>query len=236
MIVKVARAKLFVSNGMDLDLWIDDLILRSGNRELQKGNRGFVDCSRGIRKLEIPTGRVDPSMGDIHVYGNPHYLMDPANAITAAGNIAAGLIEVDPAGRAQYQSQYQQFAAEIKRRLEGWRAQLAPFKGAELVTYHRNWVYFCSRFGLVEFATVEPKPGIAPSAGHVNNVIQAMKREKVKVVLSENFRSKRFPDLISRAADAKAVYVPVLVQGEPGIDSYFELFDSIVGRLAGALR
>ena len=236
MIVKVAKAKLFVSNGMDLDLWIDDIILRSGNRDLQKGNRGFVDCSNRVRKLEIPTGRIDPSMGDIHVYGNPHYLMDPANAITAAGNIAAGLIEIDPAGKGHYQERYKAFTEALSGKLKEWKAQLQPFHGAKLVTYHKTWVYFCNRFGLREFGTVEPKPGIAPSAGHVNSVIQAMKRENVKIVLSENFRSKRFPDLIARATGAKAVYVPVMVQGEPGIDNFFELFDAIVRRLAAALR
>ena len=236
MIVKVARAKLFVRTGMDLDIWVDDVVLRSGNRDLQKGSRGYVDCSVGIRKQEIPAGRLDPSMGDIHVFGNPHYLLDPANAITAAGNIAAGLIAVDPDGKAHYRSRYQSFDAELRRRLEGWKSQLAPFRGAEIVTYHRTWVYFCSRFGLKEAATVEPKPGIAPSGGHINSLVQAMKRERIKVVLAENFRSKRFPDLISRATGAKAVYVPIAVEGEPGIDSYFELFDAIAGRLAAALR
>ncbi len=236
MIVKVARAKLFVRVGMDLDIWVDDVLLRSGKQDLQRGNRGHVDCSVGVRKLDIPTGRLDPSMGDIHVYGNPHYLLDPANAITAAGNIAAGLIDVDPGGKAQYESRYQEFARELNQKLNGWRAQLAPYRGAQIATYHKTWIYFFTRFGLKEAGFVEPKPGIAPSGGHVSNLIQSMKRNSVKVVLAENFRSKRFPDLISRKTGAKAVYVPAMVQGEPGIDSYFELFDAIVGRLAAALR
>ena len=236
MIVKVARAKLFVRVGMDLDSWVDDVILRSGKTDLQRGNRGHVDCSAGVRKLEIPSGRLDPSMGDIHVYGNPHYLLDPANAIVAAGNIAAGLIEVDPAGKAAYQSRYQEFAREINRKLKEWKAQLDPFRGSPVVTYHKTWIYLFTRFGLREAGFVEPKPGIAPSGGHVNGLIQAMKREGAKVVLAENFRSKRFPELISRATGARAVYVPSAVQGEPGINSYFELFDTIVGRVAAALK
>ena len=236
MIVRVARAKLFVRNGMDLDLWVDDVILRSGNRNLQKGNRGHVDCSNGIRKLEIPTTAIDPSMGDIHVYGNPHYLMDPANAITAAGNIARGLIDSDSAGKGYYEERYRAFDAALRRKLDDWGAQLKPFRNMPVVTYHKTWVYFANRFGLREFGTVEPKPGIPPSGGHVSGLIQSMKREGVKVVVSENFRSKRFPDLISRATGAIAVYVPIGVQGEGGIDTYLQLFDAFVSRLAAALK
>src|SRR5207247_4130578 len=120
--------------------------------------------------------------------------------------------------------------------LDGWRGQLAPYRGHLVTTYHRSWVYFMTRFGLKEFGTIEPKPGIPPSPGHVNNLEREMKADHVNVMLVEDFRSHRYPDIIARATGSKAVYVPLAVEGEPGVSNYFQLFDTIVGSLAAALK
>src|SRR5258708_5038579 len=236
MVVKVAHAQVFARIGMDLDIWADGILEKAGNAQVMKGGRGYCDCSKGLRVQEIPPAKLDPSMGDIHVYGNPHYLMDPANGILAANNLAAAMAAVDAAGRTYYGQQLTNFASEIKTKLAGWRAELAPFRGKPVTTYHRSWVYFMSRFGLTEFGTIEPKPGIPPSPGHVGNLEKEMKIDHVTAMLVEDFRSHRFPDLIAKGTGAKAVYVPLAVEGEPGVDNYFKLFDTIVGRLAAGLK
>lgn len=236
MVVKMAHAQVFARIGMDLDIWADGVLEKSGNAQVMKGGRGYCDCSKGLHVQEIPPAKLDPSMGDIHVYGNPHYLMDPANGILAANNLAAAMAAVDPAGRAYYGQQLTNFASEIKSKLNGWRSELAPFKGKPVTTYHRSWVYFMTRFGLTEFGTIEPKPGIPPSPGHVQNLEKEMKNDHVTAMLVEDFRSHRFPDLIAKSTGAKAVYVPLAVEGEQGVDSYFKLFDTIVGRLAAGLK
>jgi ABC-type Zn uptake system ZnuABC Zn-binding protein ZnuA len=236
MVVKLSRAKVFARIGMDLDIWADGVLEKSGNGLVMKGGRGYCDCSRGLHVQEIPQAKLDPSMGDIHVYGNPHYLMDPANGIVAANNIAAALAAVDPAGRTYYSQQLVDFANQIKSKLSGWSDMLRPYRGHSVTTYHRSWVYFMTRFGLKEFGTIEPKPGLPPSPGHVNDLEREMKADKVKVMLVEDFRSRRFPDLIARDTGAKTAYVPLSVQGEPSVDNYFKLFDTIVGRLAAAFK
>ncbi len=236
MVVKLAKAQVFARIGMDLDMWADSLLERAGNSQVAKGGKGYADCSTNLKVQEIPPAKLDPSMGDIHVYGNPHYLVDPANGILAAGNIAAALIKVDPAGYQTYHNNFVAFGEEVKRRLAGWSAQLAPYRGSLVTTYHRSWVYFMTRFGLKEFGTIEPKPGIQPSAGHVNDLTREMKADKVRAMLVESFRSHRFPDLISQQTGAKAVYVPFAVGAEPEASDYFKLFDVIVGRLASALK
>jgi zinc/manganese transport system substrate-binding protein len=236
MVVKLARAQVFARIGMDLDLWADGVLEKSGNAQVMRGGRGYADCSANLKVQEIPPAKLDPSMGDIHVYGNPHYLMDPANGILAAGNIAAALIRVDPSNQPYYNERFQAFGKEIVSRLNQWKAALAPYRGSLVTTFHRSWVYFMSRFGLKEYGTIEPKPGLPPSPGHVNNLIREMKNDKVRVMLIEDFRSHRFPDLIAQQTGAKAAYVPLAVEGEPGVDTYFKLFDTIVGRLAAALK
>src|SRR2546423_12860880 len=137
MVVKLSRAQVFARIGMDLDMWAAPLLDRSGNPAIMRSGKGYADCSVNLRVQEIPPARLDPSMGDIHVYGNPHYLMDPANGILAAGNIAAALIRVDPAGQPEYHKNFVEFGNEIKSRLGKWQAELSSARGALGTTYHR---------------------------------------------------------------------------------------------------
>jgi ABC-type Zn uptake system ZnuABC Zn-binding protein ZnuA len=236
MVVKVSRAQVFARIGMDLDMWADSILEKAGNRSVMRGGRGYADCSLGIKPLEVPTTKLDPSMGDIHVYGNPHYLLDPANGIIAAGNIAAALIRVDPANREYYVQRHQAFGRDLLNALNRWRGMLAPYRGAQVVVYHRSWAYFMARFGLTELGSIEPKPGIPPSPGHVNDLVHAMRSAGVRVMLMENFRARRFPDMIEKQTGARAVFVPGAVDAEPGVDSYIRLFDVIVSRLSAAFK
>jgi zinc/manganese transport system substrate-binding protein len=236
MVVKVARAQIVARIGMDLDIWLDPILDKAGNSKVAKDGPGYADCSRNLVVQEPPPPSINPAMGDIHQFGNPHYLLDPANGILAAGNIAAALIRVDPGNQPYYHQRFKAFGEQLKDKLDDWRKQLAPFKGTQLVVYHKTWVYFMSRFGLKEFSAIEPKPGIQPSQGHVNGLIAEMKSRGIKAVMAENFRSHRFPDLISSQTGAKVVYVPVAVDAEPGVDTYVKLFDTIVSRVAGALK
>jgi len=234
MALELSRAKLFVRVGMDLDLWADDLLAAARNASILRGASGYVDCSVGVRKLEVPTGRVDPSMGDIHIYGNPHCLFDPANAKIAARNILEGLKRVDPANAQEYQRRYEAFVQRVDEHLNRWHQILAPYKGTLVVVYHKSLPYFLQRFGLQELATVEPKPGIPPSPGYLREVIARMKNTGCKVILIEHFRPRRFPDAIARETGAKVVVLPAAV-GAEGTTDYFSMIDAMVNRIAAAL-
>jgi len=234
MALELSRAKLFVRVGMDLDLWADDLLAAARNASILRGASGYVDCSVGVRKLEVPTGRVDPAMGDIHIYGNPHYLFDPANAKIAARNILEGLKRVDPANAQEYQRRYEAFVQRVDEHLNRWHQILAPYKGTLVVVYHKSLPYFLQRFGLQELATVEPKPGIPPSPGYLREVIARMKNTGCKVILIEHFRPRRFPDAIARETGAKVVVLPAAV-GAEGTTDYFSMINAMVNRIAAAL-
>ncbi len=236
MVTKISHAQIVARVGMDLDVWLDGILEKAGNTQVMKSGKGYVDCSTNLHVQEIPPAKLDPSMGDIHVYGNPHYLTDPANGILVAGNIAAALIKVDPANQPYYRQHFLDFGNQVKENLARWTKELAPYKGSLITTYHRSWVYFMSRFGFKEFGTIEPKPGIQPSQGHVNELVKEMKTDKVRVMVVEDFRSHRYPDLIATQTGSKAVYVPLNVGADPAADTYFHLFDVIVGRLAAAFK
>jgi ABC-type Zn uptake system ZnuABC Zn-binding protein ZnuA len=234
MALELSRAKLFVRVGMDLDLWADDLLTAARNAAILRGASGYVDCSVGIRRIEVPTGRVDPSMGDVHIYGNPHYLFDPVNAKVAARNILEGLKRVDPANTQEYQRGYDAFVARIDEHLKRWQQALSPHKGMPVVEYHKTLTYFLQRFGLQQLATLEPKPGIPPTPSHLREVVARMKNAGCKVILIEHFRPRRFPDAIARETGAKVVVLPAAV-GAEGTTDYFSMIDAIVNRIAAAL-
>ena len=234
MALELSRAKLFVRVGMDLDLWADDLLTAARNAAILRGASGYVDCSVGIRRIEVPTGRVDPSMGDVHIYGNPHYLFDPVNAKVAARNILEGLKRVDPAQAQEYQRGYEAFVERVDDHLKRWQQALSPHTGMPVVEYHKTLTYFLQRFGLQQLATLEPKPGIPPTPSHLREVVARMKNAGCKVILIEHFRPRRFPDAIARETGAKVVVLPAAV-GAEGTTDYFSMIDAIVNRIAAAL-
>jgi zinc/manganese transport system substrate-binding protein len=232
---RVARANVIVRVGLDLDMWFDSLINSSGNGRVARGAAGYVDASVGITKLEVPNQQITGASGDIHVYGNPHYFYDPLNAKFIAYNIALGLDRVAPAHAATFNANYKAFMANIDRYMSGWTAALAPYKGRKVAIYHASAIYFLHRFGLQEAGTLEPRPGIPPSAAHVQNLIHNMKAGGVKAVVVESIYPRQFPDMVVRETGAKLGITPYNI-GALGTQSYFQLIDKWVQVYRQALQ
>lgn len=133
----MATADLFLTTGMDLELWVPTLIDKSHNSRIREGTPGYVSISQGMRFLQIP---VNPSrtVGDTHIYGNPHVHTDPLKGIQIAENVMNALSKVDPPGSEYYEANYQSFRSEILRRLFG--AKLLQLVGADqLIRLGETW-------------------------------------------------------------------------------------------------
>lgn len=233
-VVKVARAEVFVRCGMDLDMWADSLIASARNPKVSPGGPGYVDASARMRKQQVPAGGINGASGDVHPMGNPHYWYDPKNGVVAAYEILLALRKVDPAHASTYDANYSHFSAEINTKLAGWEQKLAPYKGHSFVAYHEEWVYFAQRFGLREFGFLEPKPGIAPSGGHVTALGQQMKAGGCKAIILGSIYSRRYADLIAKTTGAQVSVVPYSVGGM-GTHTYIEYIDAIVDGFKKAL-
>jgi len=120
--------------------------------------------------------------------------------------------------------------------LGGWMGRMMPLRGKPIVTYHKNWVYFVTLFGLDNAGTVEPKPGIPPSAKHVADLVQLMRDRHIRILLAANYFDEKQVRGVASRVDAVPVIVPLYVGGEPGIDDYFQLFDLWANRLLAAGR
>ena len=230
LMLKVRRADIYVKVGLDLDAWSRQLIDGSRNAGLV-----VVDPSAGIEVLQVPTFKVDASHGDLHAYGNPHYWLDPANVRPIGEAILEGLARVAPQHAATFRANLDAYVKRVDAATAGWQQRLAPFGGAQLVSFHNSWPYFEKRFGLRVVEFLEPKPGVPPTPTHIAALQELLKSGRVKAILMESYFDDRVPAMLSRTTGVPLVKVPILVGGAPGVDDQLALFDTITRELAAAL-
>ena len=257
--IQLRKADLFIRIGLELERGWESLVLEgSRNRKIQIGSAGHLDVSSNIERLEVPVGEISRAMGDVHPLGNPHYWLDPYNGRKIALTIANTLGAMDPENAADYAANAAAFSRQIdmamfgipadesmwQRQLngeldsaaEGWHALMAPHRGKKVVTYHRSWTYFLRRFGLVSAGELESKPGIAPSPGHLKNLIESMNGSDVPVLIVASFKSNKAPDLVAAKTGVKVVKVPYSTHGNAAADTYIAMIDQVVRQVAAAFN
>ncbi|UCH10999.1 MAG: zinc ABC transporter substrate-binding protein [Fidelibacterota bacterium] len=228
--LKVKKADLYLMVGMELDLWSDRIIDGSRNRKLR-----IVDCSKDIERLEVPTRKVDASLGDIHRFGNPHYWLDPVNGKVLARTITEALVEADPEGRAVFEANLAEFERQVDERLAHWLEEYASLKDRKIMFYHNSWPYFTRRFGLETVQFLEPKPGVPPSPAHLNRLLDIVQKDTILVVGMESYFSDQTPRFLADRTGAKVIKLAQSVEALPGVDSYLDVFDYNLHALAEAL-
>ena len=185
--------------------------------------------------MNVP-GNVTRAAGDVHALGNPHFMTDPIIAKTVALHIAQAFAAVDSPNAAFYDANYKKFEATINAKLQEWGAAMLPFKGQSVVAYHDSWVYFAHRFGLNIEIFLEPKPGIPPSPSHLAEVIEKMKAQKIKAIIVEPFHDRKIAEKVASSTGAKVVDFAQYPGAFPGSDTYVKLIDTLVSRLAAAMK
>jgi len=236
LMLKLRRADLLIENGLELDSWAEVAVQGANNPKIIRGAPGRIDASRGIQVLDVPAARVDRSMGDVHPLGNPHYSLDPGQAPIITQNIVDGLARLAPDERAAFEKNRQAFLARLNEAMARWAQTLEPVKGAKVVVYHPQWIYVLNRFGLVQAATLEDRPGIPASPAHLTRIIRQMKEERIKVLIVEPWNDVKLATRVADEAGAKAVVLASMVGGVKGTDSYIAALDHNVNALAQALR
>lgn len=238
MIRRAYQADLLVLIGADLEIgWLPPLLETARNGRVLPGAPGYLDLSASIPLLDKPTGPVSRAQGDVHARGNPHYWLDPRNGLRMAQAIGARLSELDPAHATDYRARLTAFQQELERRMPAWQASLAGLKDKPVVAYHTSLVYLADAFGFRIVGEVEPKPGIPPNAAHLQQLIQTISAQRIGVLIMEAYYERRSADYLARETGIKLVVLPQSVGAQPGIATYFDLFDAIVAafKAAGAV-
>jgi len=229
--IKVKQADIYLMVGMELDQWAEQIIDGSRNRHLH-----IVDCSEDIQRLEVPTRKVDASMGDIHPNGNPHYWLDPENGKAIAATITRSLKEVDPRHAVEYDQNLQTFLSSLDTLEAQWATEFADLRGQSVVYYHDTWPYFNQRFGLNAAAYIEPKPGIMPTPTHLDHLIRVIRDQQVKVIAMEPYFSRKAPDFLAEKTGIKIVRMAQSVDAEKGTETYQKMLTYNLQTLKDALE
>jgi zinc/manganese transport system substrate-binding protein len=229
------RADLLVQVGFGCEhAFLPALIEASKNPRIQYGRPGYIDCSIGIRPLAVPKS-TDHSEGDVHPYGNPHFILDPVLAKTAIKHIYDALVETDPAHTADYTKNRDAYLKKLDAKIAEWQQLAKPLHGVKFISYHEEWEYFAERFGMKVFGTIELKPGIDPTPRHVEQLVAGMKAENVPIVVREPQFPEKVPRLIAQQTGAKLVKLPIMPGGVPHTDTYIEMVDYNVRTMLAAV-
>jgi len=260
----LSNADLWITTGMDLEIWSTTLLDKARNKQIMDGEIGFVSVSDGVNILQ-KVEKADRTEGDVHLMGNPHINTGPLNWKIIATNITTGLIKVDPTNASDYQSNLKAFNDQVDRamfgdelvdifgsemlsrllenktlftfleneyqgeklteKLGGWLKQMEPLRGKKIVAYHKNWIYFIENFGLEIVGYIEPKPGIPPSAKHVQKMIGIIEDQNINLMLVASYFEKNSARMIEEKTGIKALFLPLYVGGIPEITDNFQLVD-----------
>jgi len=271
----LSKADLWITTGMDLEVWSTTLLDKARNKQIMDGEIGFVSVSDGVEVLQ-KVEKADRTEGDIHLMGNPHINTGPLNWKVIATNIATGLSKVDPAHATTYRQNLEAFNTEVDRalfggelvemfggemlsnlllnhtldeflereyqgyklekKLGGWLKEMQPYRGRKIIAYHKNWAYFTETFGLEIVGYIEPKPGIPPSARHVQQMIQLIEDQGITLMLVASYFEKNSAQMIEDKTGIKALFLPLFVEGIPEVTDNFELVDYWIEQIAGHIQ
>jgi len=236
-VLELAKADVWAFVGLDLEIgWMPLLIDGARNAKIRPGGAGYVDVSKVIPVIDIPSGNVDRSQGDVHALGNPHYWLDPANGRRIAWLFRDKFTQLDPNGATTYTANAKAFEARLGAAEQAWAADLAAIKGKPVVAWHTSWRYFAEFTGMNIVGFMEPKPGVPPSPAHLAGLIQTMKRTGAKVIVMEPFYDRKTADFVASKTGATVLVLPPSVGGKKGIDDYIDLMKYDISQLAAAVR
>ena len=235
-ILQMRRADLFAFVGLDLEIgWMSLLVDGSRNPRIRPGAPGYVDVSKVIPVIDVQTGPVDRSQGDIHPLGNPHYWLDPQNGRRIARLFAERFAELDPAGAGIYEQNRRRFDERLTEAERGWQGARARIRGKSIVAWHTSWRYLASYSGANIVGFMEPKPGVPPSPSHLAGLIMTMQRTGAKVIVMEPFYQRKTADFVASKTGARVLVLPPSVGGIRGVDDYIALMRHNLTTLAAAI-
>jgi zinc/manganese transport system substrate-binding protein len=235
-VTKLNRADALVVQGMGLEhAFLPALLEVASNPKILPTGAAYIDASVYVRPLEVPTSQ-NRAQGDLHPLGNPHFNLDPVQGKEMARAIAEGLARVDPAGASAYQAGLARYTALLDAKIAEWEQLAAPLRGVKAVSYHQDLIYLADRYGLVLVGTIETKPGVPATPGHVEALVDTMQREQVKLVIREVAYELPLARTVAERTGAQLVTISTLAGGLPGTQTYVDSIDANLRALLTAVQ
>ncbi|MSQ50765.1 MAG: zinc ABC transporter substrate-binding protein [Betaproteobacteria bacterium] len=234
LIARMRSADLVVCTGSELEIgWLPLLLTQSGNGRVRPGGDGYFEASQFVAKLEVPR-IVDRAQGDVHPGGNPHIHTDARNIGRVAEALAARLAKVDAANAGVYAVRSRDFLLRWRVALARWEQQALAIKGARVIVYHREYSYLINWLGLREAGSLEPKPGLPPTPGHLAELLSLVQRDPARWIIYSPYNDPRAAAFFSERGRIPAIMLPFTVGGSDKAKDLAGLFDDTIARLLAA--
>ena len=231
LIARVRRADLVVCTGAELEAgWLPVLLRRAGNPAVQPGTSGYFEAADHVSMLEKPAS-LDRAQGDVHARGNPHIHLDPRNIEHVASALGARLAALDPAHATSYRAALADFERRWQAARARWEQQAQPLRGMPVVVHHPSWVYLNQWLGLRQITSLEPKPGVAPTARQLAEILDLLQATPARVVIRTPYQDPRPSAWLHERAGLPVLELPFTVGGNQQASDLFGLFDSTLALL-----
>lgn len=231
LIAKARRADLLFCTGAELEAgWLPVLLRKANNPVIQPGNTGHLMATDYVELLDQRQS-VDRSEGDVHAAGNPHIQTNPHNMLPVARELTRRLAVIDPDGGAYYRERLADFERKFSAAISDWEQRAGQLNGARLVTHHKSWIYLLDWLGMESAGTLEPRPGIPPSTGHLAQLLEQLKQAPADMIIHASYRDDRAAQWLSGRSGITVVSVPESVGGTEQASDLFSFYDDLVGRL-----
>lgn len=232
----VSKADLFVFAGLDLEAWADPLLEAAGRPKHFRGGERNLDLSQGIRLLGAPEGPVSRTMGDIHIFGNPHYAMNPENLKIMAESIATKLSTIDPANAGSYRDNLRAFLGRLDTKIIEWKALCAHCAGKEIYSYHKDIDYLALFLGIRVEQYLEPMPGVPPTPRHLRFLEEYARKNSVRAIALPTYFPRETAEVLGRKIGAPVVTVCQHVGEIEGTEDIFNFFDMNIKNISQTLK
>jgi len=223
--VLLNRADVVILMGLEIEhAFLPALLEAARNPKILRDAPGYIDCSVYVTPLDVPT-RLDRALGDQHPVGNPHINLDPVRGKDMARALADGLTRNYPEYEATFKKNLDTYLTTLDAAIARWEQEAKPLHGIKLVSYHPDMLYFAERFGMEAVGTIEIRAGVDPTPGHIAELQERMRREKVGLVVRELHYPAGLAETIAQSTGATLVELPAMVGGVPEAKDYLSFID-----------
>jgi zinc/manganese transport system substrate-binding protein len=234
-VTKLNRADALVVQGLGLEhAFLPALLEVARNPAIAPGQPAYIDASLYVEPLELPSS-LSRAQGELHPLGNPHFNLDPVQGRKMARAIEEGLERVDPAGTESYRQGLARFLSQLDEKIASWQALAGPLRGKKVISSHVDLPYLAQRYGFAVIGTLEYKPGVPATPGHLEELVALGQREHVDLVVHEVAFEGSLPRTVGEKIGAPVATISVMTGGLPGASSYLSFVEANLQALTQAL-
>lgn len=235
LIAQLRSADAVICTGASLESgWLPTLQQRAGNPRVQDGAPGLFMAASAVTLIDPQPGAGgNPFAGDVHAEGNPHLHADPQRMLAVARAWSARLQQLFAAQQTQIAQREAAFTAQWRQRIAAWEQRAAPLKGARVAAQHASFGYLWRWLGVQPVADLEPKPGLAPTPGHLQRLLEQLRGQPPRAIVVSSYQDPRAARWLAQQLGGRVpvLQLPATVDDPEAPDALGRWFDALLDSL-----